>query len=61
MKPAVLVTTLFLVAVAALHVWRLVFQIPVAAGEVEVPMWVSVAAVIATNTLAFWLWRENGG
>ena len=59
MKPAVLVATLFLSAVAVLHVLRLVFQVQVTAGSVTVPMWPSVLAVLGPGALAVWLWREQ--
>lgn len=61
MKPAALVTTLFLVLVSLLHVVRLLFQVPVTAGSTEVPMWASALAVIGPGVLAVWLWREQRG
>ena len=60
MKPAAReVAALFLSVVAVLHVLRLIFQVPVTAGTVEIPMWASVFAVIATGALAVWLWKEQ--
>ncbi len=59
MKPAALIATLFLSAVAALHVLRLVFQVQVTAGSLTVPMWPSVLAVLGPGVLAVWLWREQ--
>ncbi len=59
MKPAALVAALFLCAIAVLHVLRLTFQVQVTAGNVVVPMWVSVPAVLLPSTLALWLWREQ--
>ena len=54
-----LIATLFLSAVAVLHVLRLVFQVQVTAGSVTVPMWPSVLAVLGPGALAVWLWREQ--
>ncbi len=59
MKPAALVATVFLALVAVLHVLRILFQVPVTAGSIEIPMWASVLAVIGPGLLAVWLWREQ--
>ena len=59
MKPAALVTTLFLLLVAVLHVLRLVFRVEITAGGAEIPMWASVAGVVGPGALALWLWREQ--
>ncbi len=59
MKPAALVATVFLALVAVLHVLRILFQMPVTAGSIEIPMWASVLAVIGPGLLAVWLWREQ--
>ena len=59
MKPAARVAASFLSMVAVLHVMRLIFQVTVMAGTVEIPMWASVFAVIGTGALAVWLWKEQ--
>ena len=59
MKPAARVAALFLSAIAVLHIFRLVFQVPVTAGKIEIPMWTSVVAVIGVGGLAVWLWKER--
>ncbi len=59
MKPAALVATVFLSLVAVLHVLRLLFQVQVTAGSLEIPMWASVLAVLGPGALAVWLWREQ--
>lgn len=61
MKPAALVTVIFLIAVGLIHVVRIVLGVPVTAGEVEVPIWASVVAAIATGALAVWLCLEQRG
>ena len=59
MKPAAPVVTLFLGAIAVLHVLRLVFQVEVSIGGVVFPMWSSAVAVLVVGVLALWLWREQ--
>ncbi len=59
MKPAALVATVFLSLVAVFHLLRLLFQVPVTAGSIEIPMWASVLAVLGPGALAVWLWREQ--
>ncbi len=59
MKPAARVAVLFLSVVVVLHVLRLIFQVPVTAGTVAIPMWASVFAVIVPAALAVWLWKEQ--
>lgn len=59
MKPAVLCTCFFLALVAVGHLLRVVFQVPLLVGSVDVPMWASAMAVIAVGGLAVWLWREE--
>jgi hypothetical protein len=59
MKPAGLVTTLLLCAIAVLHVLQLIFQVQISAGSVAIPMWASVVAVPVAAGLASWLWREQ--
>ncbi len=61
MKPAALIATLFLSAIAVLHVLRLLFRVTVTAGGFEVPLWASVLAIIGPGGLAVWLWREQQG
>ncbi len=59
MKPATLVATLFLSAIAVLHVIRLVFQVEIDVNGAVIPMWASVVATLAVGALALWLWREQ--
>ncbi len=59
MKPAALVTTLFLSVVAALHLLRLLFQVQLAVAGTAIPMWASVLGVLGPGMLAVWLWREQ--
>jgi hypothetical protein len=59
MKPAVLVTCLFLALVAVAHLARLALALPVVVGGVAVPVWLSALGVLGPGALALWLWREQ--
>ena len=61
MKPAALVTTLFLSAVAVLHLLRLLFQVQLAVANTAIPMWASILGILGPGGLAVWLWREQRG
>jgi hypothetical protein len=58
-KPAVLSTCVFLALIAVAHLLRVVFQVPVVVGSVNVPLWPSAPAVLVVGGLAVWLWREE--
>ncbi len=59
MKPAVIVSIVFLLAVAFIHLLRLFFAVAVTVDGTSIPMWVSAVACIGTAALAVWLWREE--
>lgn len=59
MKPAASIAALFLALVAVMHLLRVIFQVPVMVGSVEIPMWASVLGVLGPGALAVWLWREQ--
>jgi len=40
---------------------RIVFQVPVAAGGIEVPMGASILPVVFFAALGLWLWAERRG
>jgi hypothetical protein len=58
-KPSGLCTCVFLALVAVAHLLRIVFQVPVVVGSVDVPLWPSAPAVLVVGGLAAWLWREE--
>ncbi len=59
-KPAALLSGLFLLLIALAHLCRLVFNVSLMVGDdVVVPMWPSVVAVLVPAALAIWLWREQ--
>ena len=59
MKPATMITVLFLAMVAAAHLLRLVLGVEVTVGGTLVPLWVSVIACVVPAGLAVGLWRES--
>jgi hypothetical protein len=59
MKPATMMSTLFLVIVAVAHLLRLALRVEVIVGGILVPFWVSVIACVVPAGLAVGLWRET--
>ncbi len=59
MKPAGLITTVFLGLIALGHVIRVLLRVPVTVDAIEIPIWASFVAAVVTATLAFLLWREG--
>jgi hypothetical protein len=59
MKPALLITTIFISFIAIGHLLRLVFHVEVTVGGAIVPMWMSVVACLFTGGLAVLLFMEN--
>lgn len=60
-KPASLFSLVIFWLIALLHVLRIVFQVHVAAGGVEIPIWASIPAVVFFAALGAWLWAERRG
>jgi hypothetical protein len=58
-KPFTTVTVIALALVAIGHALRLIFGLSVSLGGAEVPMWVSVVALVVAAALAVGTWREN--
>jgi hypothetical protein len=59
MKPSALFACLFLALVAAGHLLRLVFRVPLTIGTMDVPLWPSAVAVLGAGGLCLWLWRQE--
>jgi hypothetical protein len=59
MKSSIIVVVIFLLLVSIAHLLRLVFQVKVTAGTVEIPVWASAIACVVTGGLAIWLWLDN--
>jgi hypothetical protein len=52
---------IILCVVCVLHVLRVVFGVSFVVGDVNIPQWASVLAVIGTGLVAWLLWRERTG
>ncbi len=59
MKPFATATVIILALVAIVHVVRLLAGWSVSVNGIDVPMWVSVIAVVIAGGLAAGLWRES--
>jgi hypothetical protein len=59
MKPARMISILFLAMVAVGHLLRLVLGVEIRVGGILVPLWVSVIACVLPAGLAVGLWWEN--
>lgn len=59
MKPATMISMLFLAILAIAHLLRLVLGVEIRVGGILVPLWVSVIACVLPAGLAVGLWRES--
>jgi len=59
MKPASLVTVIFLTFVCVAHLLRVIYRVEIVAGGKSIPIWMSVLACLFTAALAGWLWKEQ--
>ena len=59
MKPAALLSSLFLGFIAIVHLARVVLAVPITVGDLAIPLWASVLATVGPGALALWLWREQ--
>ena len=60
-KPASLVAMIVFWLMALAQLLRVLFRVEVTAGAVDIPLSVSVVAVIVLGALGIWLWRERRG
>jgi len=59
MRPAALVTVVFLSLVASLHLVRLLFSVELTVAGTTLPLWVSLFGVVGPGALGIWLWRDQ--
>jgi len=45
--------------IALAQLFRVFFRVEVRAGDVSIPLWVSVLAFAVLASLGIWLWRER--
>lgn len=60
-RPASLVAALVFWLMALAQLLRILFQVEVTAGGANIPLWISIPAVIVLGTLGAWLWLERRG
>lgn len=58
-KRASLVAAILFWLIALAQLLRVLFRVEVTAGGVNIPLWVSILAVVVLGTLGIWLWREH--
>jgi len=58
-KPFTTAAVVIFAIVALMHVLRLLLGWDATIADTEIPMWVSVAALVIAGGLAIGLWREN--
>ena len=58
-KPFTIAAVVIFAFVALMHVLRLLLGWDATIAGTEIPMWVSVAALVIAGGLAIGLWREN--
>jgi hypothetical protein len=59
MKPFATATVAILALVATVHLLRLLADWSVSVNGIDIPMWVSVIALVLAGGLALGLWRES--
>ena len=58
MKPFTKIASVLLAIVALLHLARVILDMQVIVGSIEIPMWVSILGFIVRSLLSIGLWRE---
>ena len=58
-RPASLVVAILLWVIALVQLLRVLFHVDVRAGDVSIPLWVSILAFVVLAVLGIWLWRER--
>ena len=58
MKPFTKIASILLAIVGLLHLARVILDMQVIVGNLEIPMWVSIVGFIVPSLLSIGLWRE---
>ena len=58
MKPFTKIASVLLAVVGLLHLARVILNMQVIVGSLEIPMWVSILGFIVPSLLSIGLWRE---
>lgn len=59
MKTGTRLAIILLALVAFAHLLRVVFSVPVVAGDWVVPIWLSLLGILVPGLVAILLWKEN--
>ena len=59
MKTGARIAVVIFLLVAFAHLLRLIFMVPITAGETNVPQWISLFGVVVPALVAWLLWRES--
>jgi uncharacterized membrane protein len=58
-RPASLLAAALFWLIALAQLLRVLLRVEVRAGDVNIPLWVSIVAFVALAALGTWLWRER--
>jgi len=58
-RPASLLAAVLFWLIALAQLLRILLRVEVRAGDVNIPLWVSIVAFVALAALGTWLWRER--
>ncbi|MEN8136258.1 MAG: hypothetical protein ABFS18_12100 [Thermodesulfobacteriota bacterium] len=58
-KPVSTIVTIFLIMIALLHVLRLLYQVNITVGDIDIPMWPSIFGSLVPAGLAVMLKKES--
>lgn len=58
-QPASLVAAVLFWLIALAQLLRVLLRVEVRAGDVHIPLWVSIVAFVVLAALGIWLWRER--
>jgi hypothetical protein len=58
-RPASLLAAVLFWLTALAQLLRVLLRVEVRAGDINLPLWVSIVAFVALAALGTWLWRER--
>jgi hypothetical protein len=58
-RPASLLAAVLFWLTALAQLLRVLLRVEVRAGDINIPLWVSIVAFVALAALGTWLWRER--
>ena len=58
-KPGTLVAMIFFALISVGHLLRFIYEVPVQAGNLSIPVWVSLPGFLVAAALAWLIWHEH--